>query len=135
MKTYHPRKDDKGLDVQIKHPHQPTSQESWSKSDQLATVTPDSQMPANITGLSIASWRSAPTGAAGWEQLVQDAKFEEPPMPKVAGKTPASGSVVLEPDGRVWVVSPSNRYGGYTNSFPKGKITPKEGLSLRANAL
>ena len=135
MKTYHPHKDDKGQDVEIKHPHQPTSQESWSKSDQLATATPDCPMPAKIANLPITSWRQAPTIAAGWEQLVQDAKFEDPPMPKVVGKAPASGAVVVEPDGRVWVVSPSNGHGGYTNTFPKGKIEAKEGLSLRANAL
>ncbi len=135
MKTHHPRKDDKGRDVEIKHPNQPTSQESWSTSDQLATVIPDSQMPTKIAGLPIASWRTAPTAAAGWQQLVQDARFDEPPMLKVAGKEPASGAVVVEPDGRVWVVSPSNGHGGYTNTFPKGKLETSQGFSLRANAL
>ena len=104
-------------------------------SDQLATVIPDAPMPAKIASLPIASWRTAPTGAAGWEQLAQHAKFEESSMPKVAGKAPASGAVVVEPDGRVWVVSPSNGHGGYTNTFPKGKLEPNQGLSLRANAL
>jgi 8-oxo-dGTP pyrophosphatase MutT (NUDIX family) len=33
------------------------------------------------------------------------------------------------------VVSPSNKFGGYTNTFPKGKLDPQEGISLRANAL
>jgi ADP-ribose pyrophosphatase YjhB (NUDIX family) len=104
-------------------------------SDQLATVIPDSPMPATVSGLPIASWKTAPTKAAGWKQLVEDSKFEEPPMLKVAGKEPASGAVVIEPDGRVWVVSPSNGHGGYTNTFPKGKLDTKDGLSLRQNAL
>ena len=42
---------------------------------------------------------------------------------------------MVEADGRVWVVSPSNKFGGYTNTFPKGKLDPQEEISLRANAL
>lgn len=33
----------------------------------------------------------------------------------------------------MWVVSPSNAFGGYINTIPKGKLNT--GLSLRANAL
>lgn len=54
-------------------------------------------------------------------------------MARVPGKAAASGVVILEDDGRVWVVSPSNAFGGYTHTFPKGKLD--RGLSLRANAL
>ena len=42
---------------------------------------------------------------------------------------------MVEPDGRVWVVSPSNRFGGYANTFPKGKNDLAQALCLRANAL
>jgi ADP-ribose pyrophosphatase YjhB (NUDIX family) len=59
--------------------------------------------------------------------------FDEPALQTCAGKAPASGAVVCEADGRVWVVSPSNRFGGYTNTFPKGKVDTE--LSLRANAI
>lgn len=54
-------------------------------------------------------------------------------MASAPGKSPASGVVVLEDDGRVWVVSPSNAYGGYINTFPKGKLEP--GMCPRANAV
>ncbi|AFU46496.1 hypothetical protein C380_13985 [Acidovorax sp. KKS102] len=43
------------------------------------------------------------------------------------------GLGILEGDGRIWVVSPSNAFGGYVNTFPKGKLD--WGLGLRANAL
>jgi ADP-ribose pyrophosphatase YjhB (NUDIX family) len=92
-------------------------------------------MPEQVNHLAIASWRDAPKTAKGWEQLSNASDFVEPPMKTVVGKPPASGAVVIEPDGRVWVVSPSNGFGGYTHTFPKGKLDPKEGLSLRANAL
>ncbi len=47
--------------------------------------------------------------------------------------TPAAGAVVLEGDGRVWLVAPTNEYGGYKSTFPKGRLTP--GLSLQQSAV
>jgi ADP-ribose pyrophosphatase YjhB (NUDIX family) len=135
MKHYHPRKNDKGQPEELKHPSQATDQSTWSQAVQLATVVPDGPMPEQINLLAIASWVDAPSHAAGWEQLASASNFAEPPMQTVPSKPPASGAVVVEPDGRVWVVSPSNKFGGYTHTFPKGKLVEKDGLSLRANAL
>ncbi len=135
MKTYHPRHNDKAQPVALDHPSQPTNASSWSQADQIATVIPDGAMPEQVNHLAIASWTDAPRDAAGWERLAGASTFDEPPTQTTAGLAPASGAVVIEPDGRVWVVSPSNGFGGYTHTFPKGKLDPKEGLSLRANAL
>ena len=135
MKHYHPRKDDQGQPVALHQPSQATALATWDDPDQRASVTPQAQMPASVVGLGNASWKSAPTRAAGWERLAQAAAFEEPPLKSLPGKAPASGAVVVEADGRVWVVSPSNRFGGYTHTFPKGKLEAQEDLSLRANAL
>jgi hypothetical protein len=88
-----------------------------------------------VDGLEISSWKHAPTDAAGWEQLAQTEDFDEPPLATAAGKAPASGAVVVEADGRVWVVSPSNQSGGYTHTFPKGELDATTEISLRANAL
>jgi ADP-ribose pyrophosphatase YjhB (NUDIX family) len=90
-------------------------------------------MPASISGIAVAAWTDAPADVAGWEKLVAGIQFEEAPMKPVPGKKPASGAVVVEADGRVWVVSPSNQFGGYINTFPKGKVDT--GLSLRATAI
>lgn len=135
MKHDHPRKDDKGQPVVLHQPSQATALATWDDPDQRASVTPQAQMPASVGGLAIASWKSTPTRAAGWEQLAQAAALNEPPLKSLPGKAPASGAVVVEADGRVWVVSPSNGFGGYTHTFPKGKLEAHEGLSLRANAL
>lgn len=135
MKPYHPRKNDKGQQVALNHPSQPTDTATWRQADQIATVIPDGAMPSEVNHLAITSWSDAPRDAASWEHLAGVSKFDEPPMPVVAGKAPASGVVVIEPDGRVWVVSPSNGFGGYEHTFPKGKLDPKEGLGLRANAV
>ena len=92
-------------------------------------------MPDQVNHLAIAAWTDATSDAAGWQHLAGDSTFDEPPMKTAAGLAPASGAVVIEPDGRIWVVSPSNGFGGYLHTFPKGKLDQKKGLSLRANAL
>jgi 8-oxo-dGTP pyrophosphatase MutT (NUDIX family) len=45
----------------------------------------------------------------------------------------AAGAVVMEPDGRLWLVAPSNGFGGYLATFPKGRVEP--GISLQATAI
>lgn len=134
MKHYHPQKDDTGQFVGIKCPSQPSSLDAWHHTGQVATVTPGSPMPKSIGQIDILSWTEYPSEPAGWERLVKDHEFEEPPF-SADGKRPASGAVVIEADGRIWVVSPSNQFGGYTHTFPKGTLVPKEGLSMRANAV
>lgn len=135
MKHYHPNKNDNGQLVELLHPTQPTGQAEWGNPTGLATITPRSAMPDAVGEIMIHSWTTAPRDPAGWERLAEMATFDEPPFKVKLGKKPASGTVVVEPDGRVWVISPSNRFGGYTNTFPKGTIYPQQNFSLRANAL
>ena len=42
-------------------------------------------------------------------------------MKTAPDRLPTSGAVLVETDGGGWMVSPSNRFGGYANTFPKGK--------------
>lgn len=135
MKHYHPRTNDKGQHVELFHPSQPTGQAQWMNPLQRATVIPDGPMPAAINGISFQPWNDAPTSVSGWESLCHSFAFEEPPLKVKPGKKPASGVVIIETDGRIWVVSPSNQFGGYANTFPKGTIFPGDTISLRANAL
>lgn len=58
---------------------------------------------------------------------------EDIPLMPVEGKSIGSGVIIREPDGRIWMVEPTNHYGGYRNTFPKG--TQEAGLSLQANAI
>lgn len=69
----------------------------------------------------------------GYWNDVSDVKLNEPPMTAKPGKKPSSGVLVVEPDGRVWLVEPANHYGGYEHTFPKGGT--EEGLSVQQNAL
>lgn len=134
MKTYHPRKDEHGKPVHLKAPSEPTGLSSWSNPNQIASVIPDGPMPESLNGVAFAEWTEVPTTVDGWKKQLaeQSHAFKEPPMPSFPGKLPASGVVILEDDGRAWVVSPSNAFAGYVNTFAKGKQDP--GLCLRSTA-
>jgi 8-oxo-dGTP pyrophosphatase MutT (NUDIX family) len=65
----------------------------------------------------------------------RDKKINEPPWPKgkrAAGKRQATGVIVMEPDGRMWVYKPSMNYAGYENTFSGGGL--EKGLSPQQNA-
>jgi 8-oxo-dGTP pyrophosphatase MutT (NUDIX family) len=89
-------------------------------------------MPASINGLPVSSWQSVPQSNEVWEELVAEHGVTEPEFNAPAGKK-AAGVVIHEPDGRIWVVAPSNAFGGYQATFPKGKMD--KGLSAQATAL
>lgn len=134
MKHYHPRQNDQGKLVELKVPSQPTPMNCWTDPSKIATVIPGGEVPAELSGIEMRTCE-APSSLAGWQKLanLNAEKFIEPPMPQVHGRSTASGVVILEVDGRVWVISPSNAFGGYVNTFPKGKI--EKGLSIHGNAL
>jgi ADP-ribose pyrophosphatase YjhB (NUDIX family) len=134
MKHYHPRKNDHDGLVEIAKPSQPTTMATWDDATAVATAVPDSPMPEQVCGIPVCSWSDRPSNPQDWEAMIAGCQFAEPPF-KANGKKPASGGVILEDDGRVWIVSPSNQFGGYTHTFPKGQVIPKDSLSLRANAV
>ena len=135
MKTLHPHKDDHGQPVKLTSPSTPSDLSAWADASRHATAIPQSPMPAMLNGIAVISWQDAPNDNAGWESLSAYSDFSEPAFKASPGKKTSSGVVVVEPDGRIWVVSPSNKFGGYTNTFPKGTLSPGEKLSLRANAI
>jgi len=70
---------------------------------------------------------------ADWTQVPgQNYTFDEPPPPQTS-KRMGAGVVMEEPDGRVWVLEPTNHFGGYQHSLPKGGI--EDGLNLQQTAL
>lgn len=87
-----------------------------------------------LHGVPLAKWSDHPTSTAGWASVAgQNPDIAEPPLPKVPGKKLASGVIIREPDGRVWLVKPTGEYGGYKHTFPKGGV--EKGLSPQANAI
>ncbi|MEY8689599.1 MAG: NUDIX hydrolase [Leptothrix sp. (in: b-proteobacteria)] len=129
----HPRLNNHGQPVTINKPSKPSDLAAWANPSATACVVPDGPMPARLGDIAIASDPLLPTDPAGWEALAKTMSFEEPDFVKPPpGFKRAAGAVVIEPDGRVWVVAPSNEFAGYKVTFPKGGL---DGRSAKAAAL
>lgn len=131
----HPRKNDEGKHIGIDKPSQPTPLANWNSSTEIATVIPDGKMPVALNGIAFASWTDAPRSDVAWANVSgQHAGLSgEPAFVATPGKRTAAGVVVEEDDGRIWVVHPSNAFGGYRATFPKGTL--EAGSSLQACAI
>lgn len=130
--VFHPKVDEHGKRVEIKKPSQPSDLKAWSDPNAMACVTPEGPMPDAINGVPVLLWEKEPSSKADWEALAAKDAVPEPEFKVPTGYKKASGVVVREPDGRIWVVAPSNAFGGYRATFPKGTM---EGLSTQATAL
>ncbi|HLO68935.1 MAG TPA: NUDIX hydrolase [Holophaga sp.] len=129
--TLHPKLDPHQKPVRISTPHVPTPLATWLDPTTLATVVPEGSLPGNLNGVPFAPWNDAPIDDPGWQRLADILTFKEPAFDP-RGMKPAAGAVVMESDHRIWAVAPSNAFGGYKATFPKGKA---EGMSLRATAI
>ena len=130
----HPRLNDAGKPVLIKSPHHASAPSTWENADATATFLPDGDVPRELNGVPFRRWRDHPTTAEGWdfvEGINED--LVEPPFKSSPGKHVGAGVVIEEPDGRVWLCAPTNAFGGYQATWPKG--TAEGELSLQANAL
>lgn len=122
MTILHPFLDDDGRPVVIRKPSTPTPLSCWEDPAQVATVVPAGPLPAALNGLPFAPWHDAPDSAQGWSACAVEVPLDEPPFVLPAGMAAAAGAVILEDDGRVWLVAPSNGFGGYAATFPKGRV-------------
>lgn len=134
MTAHHPKKNERGDPVAIGVPSAPTPLAHWLEPGLAATVVPGGAMPAALNGVAFRPWTDAPRDDAGWAAVAgQDAPFTEPVYEPAPGMRIAAGVAIEEADGRIWVVHPSNAYGGYAATFPKGSQDP--GVPLRATAI
>jgi 8-oxo-dGTP pyrophosphatase MutT (NUDIX family) len=131
--VYHPKPDDAGRPVVLRNPSKPTPPMTWEDPCSVASVIPGGNMPAKINGIPFAEWSGAPESPTAWNEVAGQADIDEPPFHCPKGKAEAAGVVVCEPDGRVWLVAPSNGYAGYQATFPKGRV--EKGISRQANAI
>lgn len=130
----HPCCDDLGRPVRILKPSTPSAPALWSDPSASLCFTPGGAVPPTINGVALAPWAEAPTRAEGWATVEGFADLpDDPPVAQVPGKGVSAGCVVLEPDGRVWLVCPTNGFAGRPATFPKGRV--EDGLSLQATAI
>lgn len=131
--TPHPKLNEKGKTHLIHYPTNPSGPETWTDPKAVATFVPGGVVPAELNGVPFSPWADTPA-EEDWDFVDgQNDDLEEPPFPSVANKNPASGVIISEPDGRVWLIAPTNRFSNTINTFPKGGR--EEGLSLQANAI
>jgi hypothetical protein len=84
---------------------------------------------ANINGIPF----TTPPGEY-WLQHKDAVLSEEPALPKIPkGKEFSTGVIFTEDDGSLWIYSPTKAFGGYKNTFSKGRQEP--GLTMQQNAL
>ncbi len=131
--VFHPRPDDKGKSVKINNPTQPKPMSAFEYPSQYAVILPDGQSPASLNGIDFQPWQTAPKTLAGWVHVVGQVAIDEPTLTPKHGKKLAAGVVIIEPDGRFWLVAPTNAFGGYKATFPKGRLEP--GMTPQATAI
>lgn len=131
--VFHPQPDERGEPVVIAYPSSPTERETWEVADKTATLIPLGQLPTALHGIPLLAWTDPPQDNAGWNAVAGQVHVDEPPFTPPLHKAAAAGVVIEEADGRVWVVAPSNRFGGYQATFPKGRVD--HGVSLQATAI
>ena len=87
-------------------------------------------LPAVLNGIALTH---APFECLDWVRFAHELPaVAEPPFP-ATDKRRTSGLVIIEPDRRIWLVHPTNQFGGVEATFPKGRLEP--GLTLAANAV
>jgi len=128
----HPQPNERGEPVPIARPSLPTAPATWRDPTRLATVIPLGALPPVLNGVPFSPWLDVPATNAEWAGVAGQADIAEPPFALPPSKSPAAGVVIVEDDGRVWAVAPSNRFGGYDATFPKGRVDPGAGLQATA---
>ncbi len=123
---FHPQRQPDGTRVTIQHPTIPTPPATWDDWQAVATFVPGSAVPERLYDLPVTA---VPPDDATRLALLE---LDEPPFTPPPGLAPAAGAVVVEPQGRVWLVHPTNGFGGYQATFPKGRVDRSTSLHVTA---
>lgn len=123
--TAHPERDERGHTVTIHAPDKTSPTASWRDPAAHAMITPGHTVLDDSPKFN--------SDKPDWNDSSLHGDFAEPEINNPSRKPLATGVVIHEDDGRVWVVHPTNQFGGYTATFPKGKVDT--GVSPRANAI
>lgn len=128
----HPAKDDHGKPVTINYPSKQSHASTWTNPAKTATFVPGGDAPSVLGGVPMKPWNPPKDGWAkvGGTEESLDATYPFQPHPT---KKTGAGVLIVEDDGRVWLTTPTNSFGGYKNTYPKG--TAESGLTLQQNAI
>lgn len=127
--VYHPKPNDKGEQVAIHSPSMASERGTWLDPTAIAVGVPCGTITSTLNGLPLDALQA---NEADFARLVMAREFVESEFPCPMGLEPAAGAAVVERDGRVWLVHPTNPTGGYACTFPTGGLG---GLKPREAAL
>lgn len=130
--TYHPQPDEQGRRVRLHAPSCEANLAGLADPQASLTFIPGSTCGNLLNGVPLARCTQSEVEAA-LRQASAAPAVDEPPYLLPAGMRMAAGAVVIEPDGRLWIVAPSNAFGGYQATFPKGRV--ERDVSLQATAI
>jgi 8-oxo-dGTP pyrophosphatase MutT (NUDIX family) len=130
--TYHPQLDEHGRKHRLHAPSCAANLDRLADPQANLTFIPGSTCASSLNGVELSRVTQSGIDHA-LAQAGTDPAVVEPPWVLPAGRRAAAGAVVIEPDGRLWLVAPSNAFGGYQATFPKGRVEP--GASLQATAI
>lgn len=112
----------KALEFEVGHP--PTWEHLADQVGFPAGPKPETKMGAGDSQLPVSHWKTFYP-----HQLI----FEDPAKKLgVTGKSQSAGVIMVE-DAGVWLVEPTNHFGGYVHTFPKGGV--QAGLNHQQSAL
>ncbi len=131
LAAFHPGLTERGERVRIWAPSTPSGSETWHDPNAVACFVPDGPAPSEISGLAL-NPITPPQDAAGWARLVATPDRQPPLATSALHRGRGAGAVILEPDGRVWLIEPTNHFAGYRATFPKGSM--ERGYDLSALA-
>lgn len=130
---YHPCLDEHGRRLRLVAPSSECNLALLADPQASLTFVPGSRCAGMLNGVALADCPPAEIEQALAFVQAQPQPIEEPPYRLAPARQAAAGAVVAEPDGRIWLVAPSNAFGGYQATFPKGRVAP--GVSLQATAI
>ena len=130
---YHPAKGPGNMPIWIDRPTTPTNYFEMTNPQETATFVPGEHVPGSLNNVPFEPWWDAPETDKAWNRVEgQNPELDAIPFDP-QGKTAGAGVVIMEPDGRIWLTAPTNEYGGYKATFPKG--TAEYGANMQATAI
>jgi hypothetical protein len=128
----HPQTNDQGKPVSIDYPSKASHPSTWTDRTKSAVFTPGGDAPATLNGVAMKAWNPPAEGWSAVKGTKPSLDLDTPFVPHPTKNTGA-GVIIVEPDGRLWLTRPTNAFGGYQNTYPKG--TAESGLTLQQNAI
>lgn len=131
----HPKRGDNGEPITIKEPTRPSDPKEWANPAKTATFVAGGAAPKSLNGVKMEKWHDAPKSISDWAKVPGQNPVIEAANPFTHNpeKRTGAGVIIQEPDGRVWLTSPTNAFGGYRQTLPKGGV--EDGLNLQASAI